>query len=307
MSPVSSAGPPVRARLADDLARLLLLANGRALPVAHAVAAMEDRGSLFGVLFLALPFVLPIPSLGMALPIGSFLAMAGLAMARGGTPSLPAFLQRREIAYPALRALAGAADRAKGLVGLLRPRLTALTSGPARAAIGLSLFCAAWTVGSMKQLTEAEVASATYYETTGWRGILERDRGSPMPDRFPSLPGMVFPVYHIFAFLADRQGARAIEARSSDPSAVEALAFRTPAGIRLMVANLTSDVRRVAVGGLAGKRVAVTPLNDGTARTAFDDPRALGSHSSVQAVNEDLVLELRPFAVAFISETRAAE
>jgi hypothetical protein len=144
MSPVSSAGPPVRARLADDLARLLLLANGRALPVAHAVAAMEDRGSLFGVLFLALPFVLPIPSLGMALPIGSFLAMAGLAMARGGTPSLPAFLQRREIAYPALRALAGAADRAKGLSGVLRPRLAALTRGPARAAIGLSVFCAAF-------------------------------------------------------------------------------------------------------------------------------------------------------------------
>jgi hypothetical protein len=136
--------PEVRARLADDLARLLVLANGRALPVAHAVVAMEDRGYLFGVLFLALPFVLPIPSLGMALPIGSFLAMAGLALARGGTPSLPAFLQRREIAYPALRALAGAADRARVLGGVLRPRLTGLTSGPARAAIGLSLFVAAF-------------------------------------------------------------------------------------------------------------------------------------------------------------------
>jgi D-apionolactonase len=171
----------------------------------------------------------------------------------------------------------------------------------------MSLFCAAWTVGSIKHLTEAEVASATYYETTGWRGILERDRGSPKPDHFLSLPGMVFPVYHIFAFLADRHGARAIEARSSDPAAVETFAFRTPAGIRLMVANLTSDVQRVAVGGLARKRVSVTPLDDRTARTAFDDPHALGSHSRVQAVNEDLVLELPPFAVAFISETRAAE
>src|SRR5438128_12026317 len=144
MPAVSSAVPEVRARLADDLARLLVLADGRALPVAHAVVAMEDRGYLFGVLFLAFPFVLPIPSLGMALPIGSFLAMSGLSLARGGTPSLPVFLQRREIAYPALRALAGAADRAKGLGGILRPRLTSLTSGPARAAIGLSLFCAAF-------------------------------------------------------------------------------------------------------------------------------------------------------------------
>ena len=135
--------PPVRARLAEDLARLLELANGRALPVAHAVMAMEDRGYAFGVLLLVFPFVLPIPSLGMALPIGTFLAMAGLVLARGGTPSLPGFLQRRQIAYPALRALAGAAARARGIGGL-RPRLARLTSGPARAAAGLSLFCAAF-------------------------------------------------------------------------------------------------------------------------------------------------------------------
>jgi hypothetical protein len=144
MSTQATALPPVRARLADDLARLLVLANGRALPVAHAVVAMEDRGYAFGVLLLAFPFVLPVPSLGMALPIGTFLALAGLVLARGGTPSLPAFLQRRQIAYPALRALAGAADRARGLGGVLQPRLAGLTSGPARAAIGLSLFCAAF-------------------------------------------------------------------------------------------------------------------------------------------------------------------
>jgi hypothetical protein len=143
MSTQAAARPLVRARLADDLARLLELADGRGLPVAHAVMAMEDRGYAFGVLLLVFPFVLPIPSLGMALPIGTFLAMAGLVLARGGTPSLPGFLQRREIAYPALRALAGAAGRAKSLGGVLRPRLAGLTSGPARAAVGLSLFCAA--------------------------------------------------------------------------------------------------------------------------------------------------------------------
>jgi hypothetical protein len=136
--------PPVRARLAEDLKRLVELADGRALPVAHAVSAMEDRGYAFGVLLLAFPFVLPVPSLGMALPIGTFLALAGLVLARGGTPSLPGFLQRREIAYPALRALAGAAGRARRLGGVLRPRLSSMTAGPARAAVGVSLACAAF-------------------------------------------------------------------------------------------------------------------------------------------------------------------
>ena len=102
----STAGP----RLADDLAHLMALADGRALPIARVMSAMEDRGYALALLFLAFPFVLPIPSLGMSAPVGFFLALTGLALARGGTPSLPAFLQRREIAYPALKAIA-AADR----------------------------------------------------------------------------------------------------------------------------------------------------------------------------------------------------
>ena len=38
----------------------------------------------------------------------------------------------------------------------------------------MSLFAAAWTVGSLAGLAEAGVASITYYETVGWRGIMAR-------------------------------------------------------------------------------------------------------------------------------------
>jgi hypothetical protein len=137
---VASAGP----RLADDLAHLMALADGRALPIARVMSAMDDRGYALALLFLAFPFVLPIPSLGMSAPVGFFLALAGLALARGAAPSLPAFLQRREIAYPALKAIAAVVARAQRVSGLLvRPRLGPVTSGPARAAIGLSLAGAA--------------------------------------------------------------------------------------------------------------------------------------------------------------------
>ena len=136
----STTGP----RLADDLAHLMTLADGRALPIARVMSAMDDRGYALALLFLAFPFVLPIPSLGMSAPVGFFLALTGLALARGGTPSLPAFLQRREIAYPALKAIAAAVARARRVSGrLVRPRLGPVTSGPARAVIGLSLCCAA--------------------------------------------------------------------------------------------------------------------------------------------------------------------
>jgi hypothetical protein len=136
----ATAGP----RLADDLTHLIALADGRALPIARVMSAMEDRGYALALLFLAFPFVLPIPSLGMSAPVGFFLALTGLALARGGTPSLPGFLQRREIAYPALKAIAAAVSRVRRVSGLfVRPRLRPVTAGPARAAIGLSLAVAA--------------------------------------------------------------------------------------------------------------------------------------------------------------------
>jgi hypothetical protein len=135
---------PSGPRLPQDLARLLALADGRALPIGEVMDSMEDRGYALALVFLAFPFVLPIPSLGMSAPIGFFLALTGLALVRGGTPCLPAFLQRREIAFPALRAMAGATDRARGLGSrIVRPRMASVLTGPARSAIGLSLCCAA--------------------------------------------------------------------------------------------------------------------------------------------------------------------
>ena len=122
----------------------MALADGRSLPIAQVLDSMEDRGYALALVFLAFPFVLPIPSLGMSAPIGFFLALTGLALVRGGTPSLPAFLQRREIAFPALRAMAGATDRARRACGrIVRPRFAGVLAGPARSAIGVSLCCAA--------------------------------------------------------------------------------------------------------------------------------------------------------------------
>ena len=71
-----------------------------------------------------------------------------------------------------------------------------------------SLFTAAWTVGSLRALALGGAQSLTYYETTGWRGVMETASGSPMPELFHSIPGSVFPVYHVFAALAGFRGAK---------------------------------------------------------------------------------------------------
>ena len=54
-----------------------------------------------------------------------------------------------------------------------------------------SLFCAAWTVGSLKRLAHAGMDSVTFYETVGRRGVLE-GADPPVPvetrQRVPRLP-----------------------------------------------------------------------------------------------------------------------
>ena len=122
----------------------------------------------------------------------------------------------------------------------------------------MSLFGAGWTLGSIKHLAEAgEVASITYYETSGWRGVMETAQGSPLPDKFPSIPGAVFPLYHLLADVGEFSGGEVIASTSSEPLAVESLVLEKSGRRRVLLANLTAQPQRV--------RVEV-PANEGAIR-----------------------------------------
>jgi hypothetical protein len=114
----------------------------------------------------------------------------------------------------------------------------------------LSSFAAAWTFASIAALAEAGVTSATYFETTGWRGVMECPQGSPLPEKFPSDPGVVFPVYHVLAGLA---GFRSAAVTTGDGLAAMTL-FSEGRPRRLLAGNLTGDRRRVRLEGWGGAR-----------------------------------------------------
>lgn len=163
-----------------------------------------------------------------------------------------------------------------------------------------SLLAAAWTVGSLKHLAEGGAASITSYETTGWRGLIETERGSPSP--FPSSPGETFPAYHVLAELAGLTGTPVLAARSSDPLAVEALALAAASGLRVLVANLTAETQEVVVGPLPGSGVAVRVLDDTTLEQARRNPEAhrAGAARQHPLVDGELSLALRPHAVVAV-------
>jgi len=165
----------------------------------------------------------------------------------------------------------------------------------------MSLFAAVWTLGSIKQLAEGGAASVTYYETTGWRGIKETERGCPDPESFLSAPAMVFPVYHVFADIADLKTTELLACSSTDPLRVQGLALSGGEGVHLLVANLTPEAQTCAVGPLNGDRAAVRSLNEDTAPQGMFQPLEFRSQCSwIPLTGSTLTLTLAPYSITRI-------
>lgn len=166
----------------------------------------------------------------------------------------------------------------------------------------MSLFAMAWTMGSIKYLAEGGAASATYYETTGWQGVMETEGGSPLPEQFRSVPGMVFPLYHVLADVGEFAGGVALGCRSSDPLRVDGLMLREARRTRLLIANMQGTPCSVRLQGLAAPVARVRYLDEESFERATlqcdDYRREPGDVPHIQ--NEASELTLRPYAMARI-------
>ncbi len=159
-----------------------------------------------------------------------------------------------------------------------------------------SLFGAAWTLGSLKALAESGAASLTYYETTGWRGVMETKAGSPLPALFPSQPGGVFPLAHVLADVMEAPGAALLSCESSDPATAVGMAWRDDRGPRLLLANLTPEERNVVIRGWPGDSARLRRMNEATAEAALRDPEAFRARPETLAVPpEGVTLRLLPY------------
>jgi hypothetical protein len=175
----------------------------------------------------------------------------------------------------------------------LKPRHNPYATGPQPAtppgalppqvdARQMSLLGAGWTVGSLSRLSQAGVHSITWHETTGWRGVMERQAGSPLPRLFQSAPGAVFPLYHALADAGAFAGGSVLATRSSDAQRVEALALRDGDRARLLVANLGPEPCQVRIEGLGGE-AQVRLLDETTAEEAMQAPEAFRARRGVRA------------------------
>ena len=118
----------------------------------------------------------------------------------------------------------------------------------------MSLFGAAWTVGSLKYLLEAGAGSITYFETLGERGIMMGDQGSRWPDQFPAKKGMVFPLFHVFRILLRFRDCRIIRCRSSRPLLFDGFAVEKGRSGIIFMANMTDKEQIIHVSGIKKSR-----------------------------------------------------
>ncbi len=163
----------------------------------------------------------------------------------------------------------------------------------------MSLFGASWTLGSIARMAlSTKIHSLTYFETTGWTGIMEEENGCPLPGLFPSIPGTVFPVYHLLADLADCN--RLYPTHSSHPLQLEAITLLDSKNRRrILVANLLGETQEIKIKtGTCQARVRY--LDETTAMEAMQSPEAFRSREGdlLESAAGKLSLNLLPCALA---------
>jgi len=171
-----------------------------------------------------------------------------------------------------------------------------------------SLLAASWIVGVMQHVARGPVHAVTLFETTGWRGLMERQKGSPMPTRFGSKPGMVFPVYHLAADLGESKGHKLLNTDIAQPGRVAAVGVAVEGGLRLWVANLTPEPVLVMVKTESEAEYSwVRTLDEVSYEKATETPAEYRSESLslLQKREGSYPLALLPYGVARLDEAEA--
>ena len=159
----------------------------------------------------------------------------------------------------------------------------------------MSLLAGGWTIGSLSRLCNADFL--TYFETNGWRGIMQGNSAPAIPRLFPSSPGDLFPVYHVLksflSFHPEQWSAPTI----NRPLELAAIHLLRPDRHRLLIANLTPSPRKVALTLL--NEATLTVLDAVSVDTAFRDPNfwVNASSSRLDTTSE---FELGDYAIAAV-------
>ena len=194
----------------------------------------------------------------------------------------------------------------------LKPRLAPLTYSDEPDRLGeslpswadvrqTSLFGAGWTLGTLKYLSQGGVESISYNETTGPLGVMEASKKTRTMERASLFPGKVFPIYHVLADVGEYAGGMVLKTVSSDPLAVEGLAFMKDNLLVIILVNLTAEEISVALAGLKSQ-ASIRYLSKDNIELACANPETYRSQvGELRRPDTGLLhLKLEPYSLAHI-------
>ena len=162
----------------------------------------------------------------------------------------------------------------------------------------MSLFGACWTAGSIKYLCESAVSGITYYETAGERGILQGEFPSRWPERFHSVKGMIFPVYHILYYILKNKDLKVLKSNSSHSMKADILTLSDGQSLKFVLINFTPEQQIGFFPKLSGD-YRMKRLNADTFAEVASDPEWL-ENTKETAIHLQKEITLEPFSVNFI-------
>jgi hypothetical protein len=158
------------------------------------------------------------------------------------------------------------------------------------------LFAAAWNIGLLAACARGGLDAVALGAVTGPQGAIYRKADYSQP-WFDGAKAEVYPTYHVLAGLGTASGNRRLEASSSAPSTIAALAHQSKRGKELWLANLTPEPQKVKVTGLSGA-AEVHRLSDGTFTALATKPDFLSRPG--ENVKRLSSVELGPYGVVRI-------
>jgi hypothetical protein len=100
-------------------------------------------------------------------------------------------------------------------------------------------FAAAWTLGSLKFLSQSGAGLVTYYETAGWKGLIQGEYLPELPYKFKARAKDIFPVYKALKEIAGF--TEVIHSRSSHPLLFDGLIVKSEQETKLILFNFTHE------------------------------------------------------------------
>jgi hypothetical protein len=108
---------------------------------------LQERGYLLGLLLLTLPFISPLPTMGLSAPVGVLAMVSGAALCLSRRPWLPGYLSRRRLSHDLITRLASVTVKAADRINRwMRPRWSFMFWPGLRHGVGIGLVSAGFVL-----------------------------------------------------------------------------------------------------------------------------------------------------------------